>query len=132
MLTQHPYGFGKGVEGGVQAVEARVADALKSKGFGVLTRIDVAATLKEKLGEESRPYVILGACNPKLAHQALAREREIGLLLPCNVIVYEDEAGQTRVAAMDPEPVLKLVDNPDVAPLAQQVRSLVREALESI
>ncbi|MEW6613475.1 MAG: DUF302 domain-containing protein, partial [Pseudomonadota bacterium] len=110
----------------------RVTEALKEKGFGVLTRIDVAATLKQKLGEDMPPYVILGACNPKLAHQALSAEREIGLLLPCNVVVYQDDAGQVHVSAMDPQPVLNMVGNPRVEPVAAQVRSLIQEALEAV
>jgi uncharacterized protein (DUF302 family) len=132
MLQQHRYGFGRIVSGSPAEVEARVTEALKARGFGVLTRIDVAATLKAKLGEEMPPYVILGACNPPLAHRAISSEPEIGLLLPCNVIVYQDGDGQTHVAAMDPAPVLELVDNPQVAPVAQQVRQLMTEVVEAV
>lgn len=132
MLSQHRYGFGRTVPGRLGDIEPKVTEALKAKGFGVLTRIDVAGTLKSKLGEDMRPYVILGACNPKYAHQALSKEPEIGLLLPCNVVLYEEAPGQVHVSAMDPEPVLDLVGNAQVEPIAQAVRGLLREALESL
>ena len=113
------------------AVEA-VTAALKTEGFGVLTTIDVQATLKQKIGAEMPPYVILGACNPPLAHRALAAEPEIGLLLPCNVIVYADEAGQTQVAAIDPETQFSLVQRADLAELAQDVGQRLRRALAQL
>lgn len=103
-------------------VEQRVTDALKGEGFGILTEIDVQATLKNKLGIDRRPYKILGACNPTLAHQALEAEPDIGLLLPCNVVVREEEGGAVTVAFMDPQAVLQLVGRDDIAQLASEVR----------
>ena len=107
-----------------------IREALKQQGFGVLTEIDVRKTLKEKLGFDFRPYVILGACNPPFAHKALEAELEIGLLLPCNVIVYED-AGGCVIAAMDPVKALSaVVENPALAEIARQVRSKLEAALQ--
>ena len=99
----------------------RVRQELKAEGFGVLCEIDVRATLKEKLGVEGEPYLILGACNPPLAHRALSAEPELGALLPCNVAVYTRE-GQTHIAAIDPERMLSIVDNPELQPVAAEVR----------
>jgi len=102
------------------AVE-RVRAELKEEGFGVLSEIDVQATLREKLGAEMEPYLILGACNPPLAHQALTAEAELGALLPCNVVVYERD-GVTHVSAIDAERMLSIVGNDELAPIAAQVR----------
>jgi uncharacterized protein (DUF302 family) len=113
-----------------EAVEWTKA-ALTAQGFGVLTEIDVRQTMKEKRGIEVRPYVILGACNPPLAERALTAEPDIGLLLPCNVIVYAEGDGSV-VAAMDPEPVLGLVGNPALAPLAADVRQRLQAALDQV
>ena len=99
----------------------RVRDELAAEGFGVLCEIDVQATLAAKLGAEVEPYVILGACNPPLAHQALEAEPELGVLLPCNVAVYERD-GLTRVAAVDPERMLSIVENERLGPIADLVR----------
>lgn len=98
----------------------RVRAELESEGFGVLCEIDVQATLKSKLGVDREPYLILGACNPPLAHQALAAEPELGALLPCNVAVYRQN-GQTRISAVDPERMLSIVDNPALEPVAADV-----------
>ena len=104
-----------------EALERARAE-LKEEGFGVLCEIDVQATMREKLGVEGEPYTILGACNPPLAHLALEAEPEIGVLLPCNVVVYERD-GETHIAAVDPERMLSIVDNDRLGPIAQEVRS---------
>jgi uncharacterized protein (DUF302 family) len=113
-----------------QAVDKTIA-ALKSHGFGVLTRIDLQATLKEKIGADFRPYVILGACNPKFAHQALQAEDKIGTMLPCNVIVQQRD-GKTEVAAIDPVASMQAVDNAALAPVANQVRAQLKAAIEQL
>lgn len=115
-----------------RAVE-RTRDALNKEGFGVLTEIDVKATLKKKLDADFRPYIILGACNPPLAHKALSAELDIGLLLPCNVIVYAaDESGKSIVAAMDPVAALSLTENAAIAPLATEVRGRLERVLDDV
>ncbi len=115
-----------------QAVE-RTREALAGEGFGVLTEIDVRATLRKKLDADFRPYIILGACNPPLAHKALSAELDIGLLLPCNVIVYAaDEEGRSVVAAMDPVEAMSLSGNEAIRPLATEVRSRLERVLEAV
>jgi uncharacterized protein (DUF302 family) len=110
----------------------RASEALKQQGFGVLTTIDVRQTLRQKLDREFRPYVILGACNPVLADRALHAELEIGLLLPCNVIVYEREPGTSTVAAMAPLPAMGLVGNPEVAAVAKDADARLRTAMRDL
>jgi len=126
------FGFGKIVDLGFEEAVDTVTEELGKEGFGVLTEIDVQATLKEKLGEDMPPYRILGACNPPLAHQAVTAVPEIGLLLPCNVLVREDDEGKVHVSFMDPGSVLGLVDNPAVEPLAAQVKEKLERVLAAL
>jgi uncharacterized protein (DUF302 family) len=126
------YGFTIKVSGEMDTVRERVTAALQQEGFGVLSEIDVAATLKKKLDIDRKPYLILGACNPVLANQALNADPDIGLLLPCNVVLREEDDGSITVGFMDPAAVLSLVDREGVEVLAAEVRSRlerVRDAL---
>ncbi len=133
MLTQSTrYGFSTPVKLPYERAVERTREELAKEGFGVLTEIDVKATLKKKLDVDFRPYVILGACNPPFAYQALQAERDIGLLLPCNVIVYAEDEGTSVVAAMDPEEALKLTGNDAVAPVAAEVRKRLERVLEAV
>ena len=128
------YGFNISLSGNMDDIRSRVIEELQKVGFGVLTEIDVAATLKKKIDVDRRPYLILGACNPKLANQAINADPDIGLLLPCNVVLREEQDGSVTVAFMDPAAVLGLVDKPGVEQLAAEVRALlesVRDALKS-
>ena len=114
-----------------QAVE-RVTEALASEGFGVLTEIDVQETLKKKLDVEFRKYAILGACNPPLAHRALQAELLMGLLLPCNVVVMEGDGGGSVVSLIQPVEMFRIVDNPEVAPIADEVGARLERVLEKL
>ena len=126
------YGIRVRTSRGYDDAVAAIREALKEQGFGILTEVDVSATLKQKLGIDFRRYVILGPCNPQLAHQALEAEPDIGLLLPCNVIVYEDDGGSV-VAAMDPVSVLGgLVGNPRLQAVAGEVRTRLEAALRTL
>jgi len=131
-MNEISYGFTRKVNGSFKQVKERVIEALAVEGFGVLTEIDVQATLKKKLDADFRPYVILGACNPPLAHQAFLAERHIGLLLPCNVVVQQAEDGQVEVSMLSPKALFSLVERPDVAPLAEQVEQKLHRVLDSI
>lgn len=126
------FGFGKPINANFDDAITQVTDELQKEGFGVLTEIDVAATLKKKLGEDMPPYKILGACNPPLAHQAVTAVPEIGLLLPCNVLVREDDTGQVHVSFMDPGAVLGLVDVPEVEPLAAEVKERLTRVMDNL
>ena len=126
------YSFSTNLKGNMSTIEQQVIDALKVEGFGVLTEIDVQATLKEKLDIDQRPYKILGACNPSLAHQALEAEPDIGLLLPCNVVVREEEDASITVAFMDPEAVLTLVNRDDIGQLAKEVKSRLERVKQEL
>ncbi len=127
------YGYKRTVEGSLEGVEPRVREALAAEGFGILTEIDVRDTLKQKLDVDFRPYTILGACNPPLAHQALSAEIDIGLLLPCNVVVYEgEEPGKTVVAALDAVQQLGVTGREDMRDLAGQVMERLQRALDSL
>ncbi len=133
MTRDLSYGFKKTLTATVDQADARVREELKKEGFGVLTEIDVKATLEQKLGVDFRPYRILGACNPPLAHRAMTEEADIGLLLPCNVIVYEgDQVGTAVVAILDPVKQLGVAGRADLAPLAEDVRERMKRVLDAL
>ncbi|HET9577914.1 MAG TPA: DUF302 domain-containing protein [Usitatibacter sp.] len=125
------YAFGKTVNASFDDAVKRVTEELAREGFGVLTEIDVAATLKKKLGKDMPPYRILGACNPQFAHRAIEAEPQIGALLPCNVVVRVD-AGKTIVEAMDPNAVLQLVQRDDIAVIAGEVRARLQRVIDRL
>jgi uncharacterized protein (DUF302 family) len=125
------YGIEKRLTIGYDEAVERVTATLKEEGFGVLTTIDVKATLKAKLNADFKRYVILGACNPKLAYQALSAENDVGLLLPCNVVVYEAEGGGgSVVAAIDPKAMLSVTGRDDLKPLAEEVKARLARAID--
>ncbi len=126
------YSFSTRLNGTMEEIELQLIDALKVEGFGILTEINVQTTLKEKLGIVRRPYKILGACNPPLANQAIEADPDIGLLLPCNVVVREEEDGSIRVAFMDPATVLALVDSDTIHKLADEVRTRLLRVRDSM
>ena len=126
------FGFGKIVELGFDDAIKRVTEELAKEGFGILTVIDVQATLKAKLDKEIRPYRILGACNPAFADQAIAAVPEVGLLLPCNVLVREDEEGQVHVSFMDPGAILGMIDDAQVGSLADMVKQKLLNVMTAL
>lgn len=126
------YYFAKTLNAPFDDVVDRVTATLKDAGFGVLTTIDVQATLKEKIGVDFPRYRILGACNPKLAHQALQAENKIGTMLPCNVIVRDAGDGQVEVAAVDPVSSMQAVDNPALGQVATSVQQKLKNVIESL
>ena len=130
-MDAHRYGFG--VETALEPAEseARMREALADEGFGILTEIDVAATLKTKLDIDIEPYRILGACNPQLAHKALSSEQNIGLLLPCNVIIYKKGQGSV-IEVLDPNLMAELTDNPDLREIADDARTRLQRALATM
>jgi uncharacterized protein (DUF302 family) len=133
MLGTSTYTIAATTESPFEEAVERVREELRSEGFGVLCEIDVQATLKEKLGVGGEPYLILGACNPPLAHQALTAEPDLGVLLPCNVVVYR-RGGETHISAVDPARMLSIVDNPELAPVAEvkgRLRAVVERAAKT-
>lgn len=132
-MTNVSYGLTKSLgKMPLPEAERRVREALSTEGFGVLTEIDVQRTLKEKLGEEMRPYKILGACNPKLAHRAISGEPLIGLLLPCNVVVLEEPNGETTVSIGSPHEMFRIVENLELQPIAREAEERLRRVLERL
>lgn len=129
--TQTAYGFGTTLATSYETAIERTKAALATEGFGVLSEIDVHGVLSAKLGIDIGKYVILGACNPNLASRAIAAEREIGLLLPCNVIVHET-AGKTHVSIMDPDAALGIVDNDAIAPVAAEAKERLLRVVEAL
>jgi uncharacterized protein (DUF302 family) len=125
------YGFGRSFALPFADAVLRAREALKAEGFGVLCEIDLGEKLKEKLGVEFPKYLILGACNPPMAHQALQQEINLGLLLPCNVVVYEKD-GRTIVAAIDADRMMSVVGNPGLSNVAAQVNAKLRKVIESL
>src|SRR5579859_4330437 len=125
------YYFSKSLNVPLSDAVERAIDALKSRGFGILTRIDVQSVLKDKIGVDFHPYVILGACNPKMAHQALQAKDKIGTMLPCNVVVQE-VGGNTEVAAVDPVASMQAIQNDKLAAVANKVREELRSVIQSL
>ena len=126
------YHFSKTLDVPFDEAITRVIEVLKAEGFGVLTDIDVTATMKAKLGADFRPYRILGACNPQLAHRALALEDKIGTMLPCNVIVQHHEGGKVEVSAVDPAASMQAIDNPGLSEVAGEVRDKLKRVVDRL
>lgn len=130
MMTR--YGFGKAVNTPFQEAITRVTQSLQQEGFGILSDIDVSSTLKKKIGKDIPPYRILGACNPPLAERAIGLDPSIGLLLPCNVVVRQDDGGRVYVEFLNTDAVLQLVDKPGIADLASDVRQRLERVMAAI
>ena len=130
--TTTSYAIGRSVPLAYEQAVARIRDTLQQQGFGVLTEIDVQATLKKKLDVDFKKYVILGACNPPLAYQGFQAEPDVGLLLPCNVVVYEEGPTQSRVAVLDPVAQLGISGREDLAPVAREAREKLERALQNV
>lgn len=126
------YYFSKTLDTTFEDAIEKTTEALKEEGFGVLTEIDIKATLKKKLDVDFRKYQILGACNPPLAHKALTAEDQIGLMLPCNVIVQEHENGAVEVSAVDPVASMQAIENDELGEVAQKVRDLLKKVIDSL
>ncbi len=126
------YGFRTTIAVDYEKAIPLVTEALKAEGFGVLTEIDVRATFKKKLDVDFKPYMILGACNPHLAHQSLQAELELGLLLPCNVIVYDNGDGSSTVSIIDPVQMLGMVENPAIEGIASEAAARLHRVLDSL
>ncbi len=126
------FGIQKTLDIGFDDALAKIPEALKAEGFGVLTEIDVQATLKKKIDVDFRRYRILGACNPPFAHKALQHSLDVGMLMPCNVIVYETDAGKTVVSAVDPLQTMAAQGDPDMAPLAEAVQQKLQRVVDSL
>lgn len=133
MSTKLKYGLQTTLDATFEDAVTRVSEALKAEGFGILTEINMQATLKEKLDVDMSNYVILGACNPSLAHQALQHEQKIGLLLPCNVIVYsKDTSDKTHVAILDPILMVQLTENPALNDIANDARARLERVIQAL
>ena len=126
------YYFSKTLPAGFDEAVQRTTEALKREGFGIITEIDVKKTLKDKIGADFRSYRILGACNPKLAHEALQLEDKIGTMLPCNVVVQDVGGGKTEVAAIDPVASMQAIDNPKLREAAIRVQTMLKQVIESL
>lgn len=130
-MSEHTYGFGIQTDMSPAEAEQKIREALAEEGFGILTEIDVAVTLKDKLDLDVAPYRILGACNPQLAHQALSVEQDIGLLLPCNVVIYESGSGSI-IQVLDPDLMADLTGNPELQVIADDARGRLERALANV
>jgi uncharacterized protein (DUF302 family) len=126
------YYFSKTLPAGFDEAVRQTTEALKREGFGIITEIDVKKTLKDKIGADFRSYRILGACNPKLAHEALQLEDKIGTMLPCNVVVQDVGGGKTEIAAIDPVASMQAIDNPKLREAATRVQAMLKRVIESL